>query len=340
MRLLRVELLRLRSRRSYWFLVGLAFVGIGLAIGSYVLDARPPSAADLAAAQAQVDAQAHDPFLQEQLEQCEEAHAEGGSPEYPLEFDCDEMLPQLEWFLDTRTPVFLDNLDELLPPAALMLALAGALIGATFVGAEWAAGTIGTHLLFEPRRNRVFAAKGGAVAIGVAVPAVVGLGAVFLGTWSASASWGSTALTRTTYETAQSGEQTPVIDQLSWLDLTLFGGRALAFAAVAAVGGYVLAMVFRSSIGAVGTLAAYSLVGEGLVRALWSGAEPWLLSNRLTAWLMGGHEIVAYPDSCSTGPCEPVITRLTTLDGGVYLGVLLVAGLALSSRLFRRRDVT
>ena len=338
MRLLGVELTRLRSRRAYWFLVVLAVAGILLALGASINDARPPSASDRAAAQAQLEQEL--PFYEEDYERCLEAQESGDTTDFPPDFQCEQVLPQLEWFLFYEEPNFVDNLNEFLPVAALMLALAGALVGATFVGADWSAGTVGTHLLFEPRRGRVFASKAGAVAIGMGIPALVGLGAVYLATWSIGSAWGSTALVAASHEPQADGSEIEVIAAVTWLDLGVFGLRALAFVVVAALGGYALAMAFRSSLAAVGTVAGYGLVGEGLVRAVWSGSEPWLLSNRLTAWIMGGHDIVQYPDSCGFGPCEPEITTLTVWDGGLYLAVLLVAGLAVSYALFRRRDVT
>lgn len=341
MRLLGVELIRLRSRRAYWVVVLLALAGVLLALGSSINDSRPPSAGEIAAAEAQLEQELQQPFYQEEFDRCEEELAGGVSSNYPPGFDCEEMLPQLEWFLSYDEPRFVQDLREFLPASALMLAMAGALVGATFVGADWSAGTIGTHLLFEPRRGRVFASKAVAVAIGLSLPAVVGFGAGYLGTWYAASAWGSTALEYMTYEpNGPTGEMIGVMTPVSWLDLGILGLRALGFVALAGLGGYVLAMAFRSSLGAVGTVAAYGLVGEGLVRAVWSGAEPWLLSNRVAAWLMGGHEIVTYPDPCAPDACEPEIIRLSTLDGGFFLTALLVVGLAGSYLLFRRRDVT
>lgn len=342
MRLLRVELTRLRSRRAYWLLVVLALGGVLLAVGATVNDARPPTAGEIAEAQRLVDQELNQPYIQEELERCEESQAAGETELYPPDFDCNDILPRLEYYLFYEEPSFVDDLQELIPPVALMLALAGALVGATFVGAEWSAGTIGTHLLFEPRRGRVFAAKAGAVAIGLALPALLGVGVAYLGTWLAASEWGSTELVVTTFEYSGGFEGQEVMTAVSWLGLGLDGIRALLLVAGAAVGGYVLAMAFRSSLAAVGTVAAYGLVGEGLVRALWSGSQPWLLSNQVSAWLLGGYDLVEYPESCNTGsgPCEPVVTTLSTLDGGRYLGVLLVAGLLVSYALFRRRDVT
>ena len=342
MRLLRVELARLRSRRAYWLLVVLALAGALLAVGASVNDARPPTAGEIAEAQRLVDQELNQPYIQEELERCEESQADGETELYPPDFDCNDILPRLEYYLYYEEPNFVDDLQELVPAVALMLALAGALVGATFVGAEWAAGTIGTHLLFEPRRGRVFAAKAGAVAIGLALPALVALGVVYLSTWLAASEWGSTELVSISYEFSDDF-QTEVITAVSWLDLGLMGVRALLLVAGAAVGGYVLAMAFRSSLAAVGTVAAYGLVGEGLVRALWGGVPPWLLSSRVSAWLLlGGYDIVEYPESCNTGagPCEPDIVTLSALDGGLYLGGLLAAGLLVSYVLFRRRDVT
>ena len=174
MRLLGVELSRLRARRAYWFLILLALAAIVLAIGANINDSRPPSASDIAAAEAQVEQERQQPFYQEEFDRCVEDQESGETENYPPGFDCEDTLPQLDWFLHYDPPGFVQDLCNFVPAAALMLAMAGALVGATFVGAEWAAGTIGTQLLFEPRRGRVFAAKTGAVTIGMVLPALVG----------------------------------------------------------------------------------------------------------------------------------------------------------------------
>jgi len=142
MRLLRVELARLRSRRAYWLLVVLALGGVLLAVGATVNDARPPTAGEVAEAQRLVDQELNQPYIQEELERCEESQADGETELYPPDFDCNDILPRLEYYLFYEEPNFVDDLQELIPPVALMLALAGALVGATFVGAEWAAGTM------------------------------------------------------------------------------------------------------------------------------------------------------------------------------------------------------
>jgi hypothetical protein len=78
---------------------------------------------------------------------------------------------------DTRTDVGKD-LADVLQGTGVALLFAGFAIGASFVGAEYNVGSLTTQLLFEPRRERVHAAKAAAVAIGSAAFALVILAVV------------------------------------------------------------------------------------------------------------------------------------------------------------------
>jgi hypothetical protein len=68
---------------------------------------------------------------------------------------------------DTRMNIGKD-LENVLEGTGIALLFAGFAIGASFVGAEFNVGSLTTQLLFEPRRERVHAAKATAVAIGTA----------------------------------------------------------------------------------------------------------------------------------------------------------------------------
>jgi ABC-2 type transport system permease protein len=294
----------------------------------------------MAAAQAQLEAELENPFFQQEIERCEEAMAAGGSDEFPAGFNCEDRRPQLEWFIGYSPPSFVTEVRSMVPAAVIMLALAAGLIGATFAGAEWAAGTIGTQLVFQPRRGLVFAAKAGALAIGLSTVAAIVIGAAFVVAWWTASSWGSTELVATEERFQPDGGSLAVEVPVTTLDLAGLGLRGMSVVAIAGLGGFVLAMAFRSSLAAIGTAFAYAVVGEGLLRALWTGAEPWLASNRLAAWLMGDFEIITYPDCGPREACEPLVRTLSLGDGAVYLSLALTIGLAASYVLFRRRDVT
>jgi len=144
--------------------------------------------------------------------------------------------------------------------------------------------------------------------------------------------WGTTALVQPDPIT---GSPTP----LTAAALVGRAARALALIVGGAVGGLALAMLFRSSLAAIGLVAGYGLAGEAVLRSVSPDIEPFLLSGRVAAFLDGEYRITRYPTACGSQSCEPEIIRLTALQGGIYLGVLLAVVLLASVVLFRRRDV-
>lgn len=322
-RLMGVEWLRLRSRRAFWALVLLAFLGIGVSLGSLARDAQPPSAGEIAAAEEQVAAQIADPYFQEELQRCQDAEATGDESLYGPGFDCDDLLPRAEWYYFQEFVELIPTLGDMLVQMALTFGLAGLLVGATFAGADWSAGTISTQLLFEPRRGRLFAAKAAAVGLALATAAAVAAGGVALVVYFVASAWGSTA-----GASAARG------------DLVLAALRAVAAVGVGAAVGVALGLALRRSVAVLGIVFAYLFLGEGLLRGVSREAEPWLASARLTAWLQrGGLDLERYPDSCNFGPCEPVLTHISIAAGGTYLAVGAALALVASYVLFRRRDV-
>jgi hypothetical protein len=330
-RALGVELLRLRKRRAAMLLALLALVGCLVVLGFSIGDAAPPSAGDRAAAQAQVDAQLADPAFQEQLKECQDAVAAGGSDMWPADMNCAESLtPRVEWFLGWSPPQFVQDYSRGLLAVTMILALAMALVGVTFAGADFSAGTMGTQLLFQPRRIVAYASKGGALVLVAVAVGAIGAALAGVASYGTAASWGSTAMEQRT----ATGTVT-----VTWAELIGDGLRGVAGVGAAALVGYALAMLFRSSLVAVSIIAGYGLVGEGVVRALFRGVEPYLVSSRVIAWLQGPYEIRIYPNACGPGPCEPQITTVSIAAGGEYLLILLAVLLVVAGWVFSRRDV-
>lgn len=153
------------------------------------------------------------------------------------------------------------------------------------------------------------------------VAVIVGLTWVIL-TWAATywaaSRWGTTVLLQ---EDPLTGRPMPIPAAV----LVQRAVRAVVGMAAGGVGGFALAMVFRSSLAALGVVAGYALVGEAVLRGVWRNIEPQLLSSRVAAFLDGQFVITRFPQSCGSGTGEPEIIRISALQGGVSLAVLLAA---------------
>ncbi len=189
------------------------------------------------------------------------------------------------------------------------LVLMAWLLAASFVGAEWHAGTIGALLTWEPRRLRVFASKllaciliafSASIAFQLVLGLVLSPSALLRGTTvGANAAWfGSTAA-------------------------VVLRGSALA--ALFAAFGYSIASVTRSTAGALGAGFGYLLLLENLLGFLRPGWRSWMLIPN-SVIVVAGERV---PDVAPRSVLEAV--TLLTLYG---LGLLLVA-----AEIFRRRDV-
>ena len=102
MRLLGVELTRLRWRRAVLVLVVAAVAIPALILGAVAWDTRPVSAAEVAAAEEQAAAERDQPYIQDELERClEDPEQYGGSVDSDdPQVQCEEMiLPRAQWFL-------------------------------------------------------------------------------------------------------------------------------------------------------------------------------------------------------------------------------------------------
>ena len=325
MRLVRVELARLRWRRAVVVLL-VACVALPLVLlAGYAWETRPISEADIAQAKELAAQDAGQPWVVEEVAACE------ADPEMYLGpdgvgTDCAEAItPRYENYL-YRSELELTALRTDVGAAAITI-LTGLLmlIGTTYAGHDWNTGSMSNQLLFEPRRLRLWAAKGAAVLLtGVLVGAVVL--AVF---------WGGAALLASSRDIAAA----PGV----WSAIWETQARGVLAIAVAGLLGYALTMLFRSTVATLSLMFGVAIAGSLVVVAiLGDSAARWLLPTNFLAFVLGGFSYYD-PTACTqssdgsvTGSCERV---LPAVDGGIVLGVLVVVAVGLSLWSTQRRDV-
>ena len=204
----------------------------------------------------------------------------------------------------------LRSLPEVLQGSAFLVVIGGLLLGASFVGAEWHAGTMTTLLTWEPRRLRVLAAKAVVATAGVFVLMVV-----LLGTF---------ALTLTLVAVTRG-----VTDGLGdhfWRSVV---GTLLRIAACASAGSLVglgIAMITRSTAAAVGIGFAYLGIVEGLIRGLRPGWQHFLLADNIAVVITGADRGIMR---------LPVTLTHAAVTVATWAAVMLLAAAAS----FRARDV-
>lgn len=326
-RLLRVELIRLLSRRAVLVILLLS-VAIPVVIGvATVLNSRPPSDAALADAQAQADAEAKQPYIQRTLRQCLK-HPENFVGE-PIPDDvqsaCEEsVIPQPEWYAYWEPLDLASQRDEGSGFAiVIVLAILMMLAGTTFAGHDWASGSVSNQLLFEPRRPRVWAAKAGIVTGAAALFSA----AVVTSYWLALGAVASSRDIDTGHGLL--------------LDCLQSGWRGAGVAGMAALAGYALTMLFRSTVGALGVLLAASVAG-GIVLAVIGVDSVWNPGLNIAAVILDGAHYYAEAPCGGTGPQDGFCSVEKTLPIGRalwFLGSGLVLFGAASLASFHRRDV-
>ena len=205
----------------------------------------------------------------------------------------------------------LRSLPEILQGGGILCVIGGLLLGASFVGAEWHAGTMTTLLTWEPRRLRVLAAKWIVAAVCVFVVMTALLAVFGLTLWLVAATRGIT-------------------DQLGEHFLRSVAGSTLRVAACSSAGAIVgasIAMLARSTAAAVGAGFAYLALIEGLIRGLRPGWQHYLLSDNIAVVITGG---------AASGIMEvPVTMAYAAMTVAIWAGVLTVA----AAVAFTGRDV-
>jgi ABC-type transport system involved in multi-copper enzyme maturation permease subunit len=248
-------------------------------------------------------------------------------PALPGEFDgmdCAEITyPVAADMMDHRTFTLRNEMAGRTAFIAVLLALAGYLVGASYVGAEWQHGTMAGLLLWEPRRVRVYTAKLFALLAGLLVVGVTTYALAFAAHWVVA---------------DLVGDPGGVGRGLQG-SLGLTAARGLALALVVAACGFAIAYAVRLSAAALGVAIAYIIGAEVGLRAFSQESQRWLLTENITAWLNRGTKI--YLSDCdSRGNCTEKILDVSMWQGGAYIGGLALVLTVVAAIVFARRDVT
>jgi hypothetical protein len=192
------------------------------------------------------------------------------------------------------------------------------LAGTTFVGHDWNTGSMSNQLLFEPRRERVWAAK----AIAVGLVAGVLAGAVLVLYWSGL--WAVAA-----------ARDVPIADhavEAAYKQASL----GTVFVAGAALLGYALTMLLRTTVGSLGLLLATAFAGIVVVWTGFGDAERFMPWGNFAAYVVGSY---TYYGPCTSYDCSSAGQTIQRSDSVVYflIVLLVVAGPSLVS--FRQRDL-
>jgi ABC-2 type transport system permease protein len=327
-RLTKVELRRLFSRRLTTIALLGALAVTGLMLFGAFTEAKPLSGPELTSQRAQFDQAQKDWAANgaQQVADCKTQQAEAQKTDPNAVFGCDQMEPNLaNW----GKPVakFTQMMPNVLLAGSYLLAFVSFLVGAGFVAAEFSSGSMANWLTFEPRRMRVYVSKLGAAGLGLIPVTVALLGLLTAGTWLIVSNLASTA-----------GTTTKV-----WGDLALTGGRGVALAVAAAVAGAAMGVLLRHTAAVLGIAVGYLVLVEGVFGQALQGARPWLLQLNFNAWLQ--HGATYFIQTCKTDAqgnynCQGVEKVLSFGHGSAYLGVLVVVVVGLAALVFRRRDVS
>jgi hypothetical protein len=315
-RLLGVELTRLRWRRAVVLLVAACVLVPACVWAGVAWNTRPVTPEELAAAQARAEEDSRDPMIQEQLRDCVDNPRNWGIRAADAEVACEQAVtPQPEWYL-SRTPLDLrEQMGASGTAVVTLLAVLLMLAGTTYVGHDWNSRSMSNQLLFEPRRLRVWLAKG-AVVLGLALIVAAAV---------LTAYWASLWLLAETREVVTPDRVIDLIQGRAGRGTLLIGGAAL--------GAYALTMLFRNTVATVGVLFALTVATPILLSGIgFSGNERWMLHTNVAAVLADG--TLYYDDSAADGT-----VRLSLAGGAGYLGALLLLAIVPSLWSFTTRDV-
>jgi ABC-2 type transport system permease protein len=203
------------------------------------------------------------------------------------------------------------------------------ILGASFVAAEFAAGSMGNWLTFEPRRLRVGSSK--LVAAGLGGLAVGGLGV------------GLAALGATLVTTVNRPG-----DDLAVAPAPIVPGdtagqallRVVAIVGLGGLGGAVIGLLLRSTAGVIGLVVGWLVLVEAFVANAFAEGrlQPWFLRTNIQGFVSDGTTYFA--TRCGVDGCQTVAMPHSYTASWIYLLVVTALGVTAALLTFRARDVT
>jgi ABC-2 type transport system permease protein len=322
--LVAVELRRLWWRRLAKVVIALAVVLTGVTLYGAYQSTSPDAIAERLQNYRQTVAQ-----FPQMLQDCQRAEAqarESGDP--AADFGCSQLTAPTPQEFGLESPQAADLTVSMAETNAYLYAFLAFALGASFIGAEFSSGSLGTWLTFEPRRLRVAGAKLLAGGLGGGAVAALGLTVTALGAWLVSQlNRPDPALSLP----AGSGGDESVTQLLI---------RCLVAGALTGAGGVALGLIVRNTGVIVGIVLGYGVIVEGLLaQALGHGRlVPWLPLKNLQAFVERGSTYFA--EVCTADGCHMEPMRVSYTHGWVYLLVVGISLLAVALAVFRRRDLS
>ncbi|WP_327005942.1 ABC transporter permease [Dactylosporangium sp. NBC_01737] len=214
--------------------------------------------------------------------------------------------------------------------AAIVLTVAGFVLGASFVGVEWSSGGMLNLLLWAPRRGTVLAGKLIAACAGVALVSVV-----YLTAWT-----GAFVAVDAVNDTVS------VMGFADWMSLLITAVRVALLAMAGTALGFAIASMGRHTSTALGVGIAYLLVyelGAIILFQVIGGVDysaKYRLSSWVSAWLNKSHTFESTSASCTDTGCTPAETVLSGSwqQAGLVLALVVAVLLAGAFTSMRRRD--
>ena len=328
MRLLAVEVRRLRARSLLLALVLVAVGVIGLVVAAAWSSARPLTAEQLEEAQRQYQFALEDweENGEQMIADCrEQEEREEEISGQDVDFGCDAMTaPQEEWFIPQSTELA-ETFPMLLSGTAMLVVLVALLLGTTSTAAEMSSGSMSTWLTFVPQRLRVLFSKIGAAVV-VAVPvAVVLLAVLVAGLYVVHAMQGAL------------GD----LDGDVWADVAWTCLRVTVLSAVIAGVGAALGVLLRHTAAVIGAVVGWVLVVESILAGLVPTLSPFLVRTGVAGVV--GNGTAYYVTDCevtSQGTmCESTEVLVTFGQSALLIGVVTALVVGVTALVFRRRDV-
>lgn len=315
-RLLRVELTRLLWRRAVLVLLALAVLLPAVVLGLRLLDTRTQTLDELVSDNGS--------YVLDEIDACVRRPGRYGVRGVDdVTLACQEQI--MGWYANEPLSLVQERTEGGALAAILLMTMVLVLAGITFAGHDWNTGSMSNQLLFEPRRERVWLAKALAVGLLTAALALAVLAAFWTGMWAATS-----------------------VRDLSVPEHALSAGYkqvvlGAGLASGAAVFGYALTMLLRSTVGTLGVLFAVGFLCVVVVAGVLGfggDSERFMPWGNFYAFAVGSYEIPllsdCFPETGSA--CTP--DHITRSQSVVYFSAIWVAVVVPSLLSFRARDVS